>query len=299
MDRRSTISGSSSLSSHTRDEFKDLTSYYRNYFAGRKGESQDAAMEKSNIYTKALKMLGFGYQQLINWVKQKDATVPGDPDFSGKELWSKLVHLEKSRGGDLGLGRFSKSDLCKLTIRYVREKATASKQQATIDVVDLEEESDQDQATNDFHDYFTRVLGQRIRQNNPGLNAIATNSVIEHVRKVVVETVGFQPVSLLALYGCDLERMKNSKDPRKPPPQSRIRDILSLYFDNSSVTATLPNTCPLGLLMDILVDYCGQSAFKDRFTSDDARNKYKEAYKRLPSQHASPAYAVSCIFLII
>ena len=85
MDRRSTISGSSSLSSHTRDEFRDLTTYYRNYFAGSKGESQDAAMEKSNIYVKALKMLGFGFQQLINWVKKKDADPKSatDKDFSG------------------------------------------------------------------------------------------------------------------------------------------------------------------------------------------------------------------------
>ena len=297
MDRRSTISGSSSLSSHTRDEFRDLTTYYRNYFAGSKGESQDAAMEKSNIYIKALKMLGFGFQQLINWVKKKDADPKSttDKDFSGRELWNKFVHYEKTMG-DMGLGKFSKTDLCKLTIRYVRDKATAPKQQAVIDVVDLEEESDQDIATQDFHDFFTRVLGQRIRQNNPGLNTIATNSVIENVRKIVVDTVGFQPVSLLALYGCDLERMKKAKDPRKPPPQGRIRDILSLYFDNVSVTATLPNTCPLVLLMDTLVDYCEQSPFKDRFTSDDARKKYQEAYNKLQSLHASPAYAVSCCF---
>ena len=70
MDRRSTVSGSSSLSSYSRDEFKEMTTFFRNYFAGRKGESQDAAMEKSNTFTKVIKALGFQHQQLINWVKQ-------------------------------------------------------------------------------------------------------------------------------------------------------------------------------------------------------------------------------------
>ena len=102
----------------------------------------------------------------------------------------------------------------------------------------------------------------------------------------------FQPVSLLALYGCDLERMKKSKakDPRQPPPIARIRDILNLYF--SQIELLLPQTCPLKMLLDILVGYCEQSPYKDRFVSEDARTKYNEAHNKLPALYA----AVSLIY---
>ena len=98
----------------------------------------------------------------------------------------------------------------------------------------------------------------------------------------------------MALYGCDLERMKKMKDPRKPPPEGKIRDILQLYF--SQIEAVLPNTVPLKMLLDILVGYCEQSPLKTRFISDDARQKYVEAYKKLPS---SQAIAVSKIRQIV
>ena len=289
MDRRSTVSGSSSLSSYSRDEFKEMTTFFRNYFAGRKGESQDAAMEKSNTFTKVIKALGFQHQQLINWVKQKESVSGGDDKFTPGELWKKISAYKKTHPELVNL---SSSELARTTVVYVREKHIAVRQVESIDVVDLEEESDQDLASDDFHNYFARVLGQRIQQINPGLNANATNAVIENIRGIVVDKVGFQPVSLLALYGCDLERMKKTKDPRKPPPQSRIRDILDLYFNNVTVTALLPSTCSLHMLLDTLVSYCEQSRFKDRFTSDDARQKYKDAYSKLPQQRvASPAYA--------
>ena len=80
-----------------------------------------------------------------------------------------------------------------------------------------------------------------------------------------------------------MKKMKD-RDPRQPPPIARIRDILHLYF--SQIQLELPSTCPLDMLLDILVGYCEQSPYKDRFISADAKNKYNEAYGKLPALYA-------------
>ena len=187
MDRRSSASGSS-MSSTSRDEFKDLLSFYRNYIAGQKGESLDLARDKADKFVGAIKLLGFRHQQLIMWVKQKDASGNG-PNFAGQQLWTKLSEYQKLHPHAM---QISKSEMVNATIKYVRDIDSRAKQSQVVDVVDLEEESDSDQATNDFHNHFSRVLSSKIRSQNPNVSTVAVNSVVDSVRKLVQEKVGFQ-----------------------------------------------------------------------------------------------------------
>ena len=176
------------MSSNSRDEFKDLLSFYRNWIAGQKGESLDLARDKADKFVGAIKLLGFRHTQLIMWVKQKDASGNG-PNFAGQQLWTKLSEYQKVHPHGITV---SKSEMVNATIKYVRDLDSRARQSQVVDVVDLEEESDSDQATNDFHNYFSRELSSNIRRQNSNVSTVAVNSIVDTVRKLVQEQVGFQ-----------------------------------------------------------------------------------------------------------